>query len=189
MADRSIASESIAHRSQRARGRRSAPLWWTLAAAIAIVGGGFIAWHLSRGAPVPIRTAVAISLKKQSASQDAPLSWTPPATSLRGAAPPSHPRSPARSSGFRWKKASWSRAAYHRPSRRFQRPSRLAQSEAQVKQAEAICQLQQTAYEDAHTNFRALRAKAAAVISAQSFDEANTQFDSAGSEFCGSTCA
>ncbi|MFZ3354241.1 MAG: efflux RND transporter periplasmic adaptor subunit, partial [Xanthobacteraceae bacterium] len=59
----------------------------------------------------------------------------------------------------------------------------LAQSEAQVKQAEAVLSAAQTAYEDALPIFaRYEREKAAAVISAQSFDEQRTQIDSAKSQ-------
>jgi multidrug resistance efflux pump len=59
----------------------------------------------------------------------------------------------------------------------------LAQSEAQVKQAEAVLSSAQTAYEDALPIFeRYEREKAAAVISAQSFDEARTRIDSAKSQ-------
>ena len=59
----------------------------------------------------------------------------------------------------------------------------LALSEAQVKQAEATVAAEQTAYEDAVPIFRRNeRQKAAGVISAQSFDQAKTQFDAAISE-------
>ncbi len=59
----------------------------------------------------------------------------------------------------------------------------LAQSEAEVNQAEAVVSSAQTAYEDAKPIFeRNERQKAAAVISAQSFDQARTQIDAAKSE-------
>ena len=58
-----------------------------------------------------------------------------------------------------------------------------AQSEAQVKQAEAVVTSAQTAYRDALPIFeRNERQKAAAVISAQSFDQARAQIDAAKSE-------
>ena len=51
--------------------RRSFTLWWTLALASAIGGVGLTAWYFPRGAAVPIRTAVAISLRKESAPRGA----------------------------------------------------------------------------------------------------------------------
>lgn len=164
--------------------RRTSALGWTLAAAIAIVGAGFIAWHFSRGAAVPIRTAAAISPKRESAS--------PSATSLLDASGYIVARRRATvaskitgkvievllEEGQRVESGqiiarlddSNARAA-------------LAQSEAQVKQAEVVLSSAQSAYEDALPIFeRYEREKAAAVISAQSFDQAHTTIDSAKSQ-------
>jgi hypothetical protein len=47
---------------------RSPIRWWTIAAAIAIAGAGLVAWYFSRSPPVPIRTAVAISLRSTPSS-------------------------------------------------------------------------------------------------------------------------
>jgi RND family efflux transporter MFP subunit len=59
----------------------------------------------------------------------------------------------------------------------------LAQSEAQVREAEAAVASAQTAYDDAEPIFeRNRKEKTAAVISAQSFDEARAQIDRARSE-------
>ena len=161
--------------------RRSPALGWTLAATIAIVGAGFIAWHFSRGAAAPTRTAAAISPTREPAS--------PGATSLLDASGYVVARRRATvaskitgkvievlmEEGQRVESGqiiarlddSNARAA-------------LAQSEAQVRQAEAVLSSAQSAYEDALPIFeRFEREKAAAVISAQSFDQARTTIDSA----------
>ncbi|HEY6618813.1 MAG TPA: efflux RND transporter periplasmic adaptor subunit [Steroidobacteraceae bacterium] len=161
--------------------RRSPALGRTLAAAIAIVGAGFSAWHFSRGAAVPTRTAAAISPTREPAS--------PGATSLLDASGYVVARRRATvaskitgkvievlmEEGQRVESGqiiarlddSNARAA-------------LAQSEAQVRQAEAVLSSAQSAYEDALPIFeRFEREKAAAVISAQSFDQARTTIDSA----------
>lgn len=164
--------------------RRSPAGSWTLAAAIAIVGAGFIAWHFSRSAAVPIRTAAAISPKRQFAS--------PGASSLLDASGYIVARRRATVASKITGKVIQVLLEEGQRVESGQIIARLddsnaraalAQSEAQVKQAEAVLSSAQTAYEDALRIFeRYEREKAAAVISAQSFDQARTQFDSAQSQ-------
>jgi len=164
--------------------RRSLTRWWTLAAAITIGGAGLVAWSISRSAAVPIRTAVALSLRNESSSLGAAslLDASGYVVARRRATVASKITGKiievSLEEGQRVESGqiiarlddSNARAAW-------------AQSEAQVKQAEALVTSAQTAYRDALPIFeRNERQKAAAVISAQSFDQARAQIDAAKSE-------
>jgi RND family efflux transporter MFP subunit len=171
-------------RSEPAAVRRRPTLWWTLAAAAAIGGATLTAWHFSRSAAVPIRTPVAISLRSESASLGAAslLDASGYIVARRRATVASKVTGKVIAvlleEGQRVEGGqiiarlddSNARAAW-------------AQSDAQVRQAEAVVASAQTAYEDALPIFeRNERQKAAAVISAQSFDQAHARIDAAKSE-------
>ncbi|HEY2464160.1 MAG TPA: efflux RND transporter periplasmic adaptor subunit [Steroidobacteraceae bacterium] len=180
----SLLSQLRIDRSEPAAVRRSAGFWWALAVAAAIGGAALTTWYFSRSAAVPIRTAAAISFGKESA----PLA----AASLLDASGYIVARRRATvASKITGKVTEVSLQEGQRVeggqiiARLDDSNARaaLAQSEAQVKQAEAVVTSAQTAYEDALPIFRRnQREKAAAVISAQSFDQAQTQIDAAKSE-------
>ncbi len=143
-----------------------------------------MAWSISRSAAVPIRTAVALSLRNESSSLGAAslLDASGYVVARRRATVASKITGKiievSLEEGQRVESGqiiarlddSNARAAW-------------AQSEAQVKQAEALVTSAQTAYRDALPIFeRNERQKAAAVISAQSFDQARAQIDAAKSE-------
>jgi RND family efflux transporter MFP subunit len=164
-------------------GRPSA-LWWSLAAAAAIGGAGFTAWYFSRSTAMPIRTAVAIPLGSQSAPAAA-------ASLLDASGYIVARRRATVASKVTGKVIEVSLEEGQRVERGqiiarlddSNARAALAQSEAQVKQAEAAVASAQTAYDDAVPIFkRNERQKEAAVLSAQSFDQAKTQFDAAKSE-------
>ena len=163
--------------------RRSAGLWWTLAVVAAVGGAASITWYFSHRAAAPTRTPAAIPPGKP-APRGAPslLDASGYVVARRRATVASKITGKvievSLEEGQKVEKGqiiarlddSNARAA-------------LAQSEAQVKQAEAVVNSAQTAYEDALPIFeRNQRQKAAAVISAQSFDTARTQIDAAKSE-------
>ena len=164
--------------------RRSAALWWILAAVTAIGGTGFTAWHFSRSPAAPLKPSVPISLESKTAP--------PGAASLLDASGYVVARRRATvASKITGKVIEVSLEEGQRVeagqiiARLDDSNTRaaLAQSEAQVRQAEAVVTSAQTAYEDALPIFeRNKRQKAAAVISAQSFDLAHTQIDAALSE-------
>ena len=172
-------------RGQPAAVRRS-PALWSMVAAVTVIGGaGLTAWYFSRSAAVPIRTAVAISPRHRTA----PLG----AASLLDASGYVVARRRATvASKVTGKVIEVSLEEGQRVERGqiiarlddSNAKAALAQSEAQVKQAEAVMTSAQTAYEDALPIFeRNQRQKAAAVISAQSFDQARAQIDAAKSDF------
>ena len=164
--------------------RRSAPLWWTLAAAIAIGGAGFIAWYFSRSALVPIRTAVAVSLRNESASQEVTslLDASGYVVARRRATVASKITGKVIGVSMEEGQRVESGQIIARLDDSNARAA-LAQSEAEMQQAEATVAAAQTAYDDAMPIFRRNeRQKAAAVISAQSFDQAKTQFDAGASK-------
>jgi RND family efflux transporter MFP subunit len=170
-------------RSEPAAVRRPRALWWTLAAAAAIGAAG-LSGYFSHSAAVPIRTAVPVSPRNEAASQGA--------TSLLDASGYIVARRRATvASKITGKVIEVSLEEGQRVERGqiiarlddSNARAALAQSEAQVKQAEAVVTSAQTAFEDALPIFeRNERQKAAAVISAQSFDMAHTQIDAAKSE-------
>jgi RND family efflux transporter MFP subunit len=185
----SLLSQLRIDRSEPAA-RRSPALRWSLAAAIAIVGGGamvgggFIAGHFSRGAAEPIRTTAAISPKRESRSPGAPslLDASGYVVARRRATVASKITGKVIEVSLQEGQRVESGQVIARLDDSNARAA-LAQSEAQVKQAEAVLSSAQTAYEDALPIFeRYEREKAAAVISAQSFDEARTRIDSAKSQ-------
>jgi RND family efflux transporter MFP subunit len=164
--------------------RRPSALRWSLAAAAAIGGAGLTAWHFSRSTAVPIRTAVAIPLGGQSAANAA-------ASLLDASGYIVARRRATVASKVTGKVIEVSLEEGQRVERGqiiarlddSNARAGLGQSEAQVKQAEAAVASAQTAYDDAVPIFkRNERQKEAAVISAQSFDQAKTQFDAAKSE-------
>lgn len=185
MADRSsLLNQLRLDRGEPAAVRRPPTFWWAFAAATVIGGAGLTAWYFSRSAAVPIRTAVAISL----GNQTAPLG----AASLLDASGYVVARRRATvASKVTGKVIEVSLEEGQRVERGqiiarlddSNARAALAQSEAQVKQAEAVMTSAQTAYEDALPIFeRNQRQKDAAVISAQSFDQAHAQIDAAKSE-------
>jgi RND family efflux transporter MFP subunit len=152
--------------------------------AATIGGAGLIAWHFSRAATVPISTAVAMPLR----SESSPLG----AASLLNASGyivARHRATVASKITGKVIEVSLEEGQRVESGQIIARlddsnpKAALAQSEAQVRQAEAVVTSAQTAYEDAIPIFeRNERQKAAAVISAQSFDLARAQIDAAKSE-------
>jgi RND family efflux transporter MFP subunit len=164
--------------------RRPSALWWSLAAAAAIGGAGLAAWYFSRSSAVPIRTAVALPLGGRSTPNAA-------ASLLDASGYIVARRRATVASKITGKVIEVSLEEGQRVERGqiiarlddSNARAALAQSEAQVKQAEAAVASAQTAYDDAVPIFkRNERQKEAAVISAQNFDQAKTQFDAAKSE-------
>jgi RND family efflux transporter MFP subunit len=164
--------------------RRAPTRWWTLCAALAVSGAGFLAWHFSRSTAVPIRTAAAISLRSGPSSVGAAslLDASGYIVARRRATVASKITGKVIEVSLEEGQKVESGQIIARLDDSNARAV-LAQSEAQVKQAEAVVTSAQTAYEDALPIFeRNQRQKAAAVISAQSFDMAHTQIDVAKSD-------
>jgi len=164
--------------------RRSPTLWGTFAAATAIGGAGLIAWHFSHSAAVPIRTAVAISLTNEPTSPGAAslLDASGYIVARRRATVASKVTGKVTEVSLEEGQRVESGQIIARLDDSNARAA-LAQSEAQVGQADAVVTSAQTAYEDALPIFeRNERQKAAAVISAQSFDQARAQIDAAKSD-------
>ena len=183
-----IDKSSLLHQLRIDRGapavRRSSARWWTLAAAIAIGGAGLVAWYFLRTAAVPIRTAAAISLRSGPSSFEAAslLDASGYIVARRRATVASKITGRVIEVSLEEGQRVEGGQIIARLDDSNARAA-LAQSEAQVKQAEAVVTSAQTAYEDALPIFdRNLRQKAAAVISAQSFDTAHAQIDAAKSD-------
>jgi RND family efflux transporter MFP subunit len=182
-----IDRSSLLHQLRIDRGapavHRSPTRWWTLAAAIAIGGAGLVTWYFSRSAAVPIRTAAAISLKSGPSFEAASLlDASGYVVARRRATVASKITGKVIEVSLEEGQRVESGQIIARLDDSNARAA-LAQSEAQVKQAEAVVASAQTAYEDALPIFeRNQRQKAAAVISAQSFDMAHTQIDAAKSD-------
>lgn len=164
--------------------RRAPTRWWTLGAVLAIGGAGFLAWHFSRSTAIPIRAAAATSLRSEPSSVGA-------ASLLDASGYVVARRRATVASKVTGRVVEVSLEEGQRVERGqiiarlddSNARAALAQSEAQAKQAEAVMTSAQTAYEDALPIFeRNQRQKAAAVISAQSFDQAHAQIDAAKSE-------
>ena len=163
--------------------RRSTALWWAIAAAAAI-GAAFIAWHFSRGAAVPVSTAAAIPLRSESSPIGAAslLDASGYIVARRRATVASKVTGKVIEVSLEEGQRVTSGQIIARLDDSNAKAA-LGQSEAQVMQAEAVVSSAQTAYEDAMPIFeRNQRQKAAAVISAQSFDQARAQIDAAKSE-------
>lgn len=164
--------------------RRSRTLWWIPATVIAIGGAGLTVWYRSRSAAAPIRTAASIAPRKQTAPLGAAslLDATGYIVARRRATVASKVTGKVIEVSLEEGQRVESGQIIARLDDSNARAA-LAQSEAQVKQAEAGVTSAQTAYEDALPIFeRYEREKAAAVISAQSFDQARAQIDAAKSE-------
>jgi RND family efflux transporter MFP subunit len=174
-------------RSEPAAVRRPPILWWTLAAATAIGGAGLTAWHFSRSAALPVRSAVAISPRNEPAPPGAAslLDASGYVVARRRATVASKVTGKVIEVSLEEGQRVESGQIIARLDDSNARAA-LAQSEAQVKQAEAVVSSAQTAYEDALPIFeRNERQKAAAVISPQSFDQARALIDAAKSELLG----
>jgi RND family efflux transporter MFP subunit len=174
-------------RSEPAAVRRPQILWWTLAAATAMGGAGLTAWYFSRSAALPIRTAVAISPRNEPAPPGAAslLDASGYVVARRRATVASKVTGKVIEVSLEEGQRVESGQIIARLDDSNARAA-LAQSEAQVKQAEAVVSSAQTAYEDALPIFeRNEQQKAAAVISAQSFDQARALIDAARSELLG----
>jgi RND family efflux transporter MFP subunit len=164
--------------------RRSPTFLWILAAATAIAGAGLIVWHFSHSTAVPIRMVAAISPGNEPASRAAAslLDASGYIVARRRATVASKVTGKVIEVSLEEGQRVESGQIIARLDDSNARAA-LAQSEAQVKQAEAVVASAQTAYQDALPIFeRNERQKAAAVISAQSFDMAHTQIDAAKSE-------
>ena len=171
-------------RAEAAAVRRSPTPWWLLALTIAIGVAGLTAWYRARSTAVPIRAAVATTLRNAPAPRRA-------ASLLDGSGYVVARRRATVASKLTGKVIEVSLEEGQRVEGGqiiarlddSNAKAALAQSEAQVKQAEAVVTSTQTAYQDALPVFeRNERQKAAAVISAQSFDQARAQIDAAKSE-------
>lgn len=166
-----------------ASGRLAA--WWCLVVAIGGVTTGPIAWHFSRGVVVPIRTVVAVSVggyASAPATAASLLDASGYVIARRRATVASKVTGKVIEVSLEEGQRVESSQIIARLDDSNARAA-LAQSEAEVNQAEAVVSSAQTAYEDAKPIFeRNERQKAAAVISAQSFDQARTQIDAAKSE-------
>jgi HlyD family secretion protein len=147
-------------RSESAAVRRSPALWWTLAAATAIGGAALTAWHFSRSAAVPIRTAVAISPRNEPAPPGATslLDASGYVVARRRATVASKVTGKVIETSLEEGQRVESGQIIARPDDSNAKAA-LAQSEAQVKQAEAVVSSAQTAYEDALPIFSAKRAE------------------------------
>jgi RND family efflux transporter MFP subunit len=165
--------------------RRFSRVWWTIAVAIAIGAAGAITWHLTNTAAVPIHTREAIPI---SAGESAAVG---PASLLDASGYIVARRRATVASKVTGKLVEDSLEEGQQVDRGqiiarlddSNAMAALAQSEAQVKQAEAVVTSAQSAYQDAMPIFqRNEKEKAAAVISAQSFDQARAQIDAAKSE-------
>jgi RND family efflux transporter MFP subunit len=150
-------------------------------------GAGLTAWYFSRSAALPIRTAVAISPRNEPAPLGAAslLDASGYVVARRRATVASKVTGKVIEVSLEEGQRVESGQIIARLDDSNARAA-LAQSEALVKQAEAVVSSAQTAYEDALPIFeRNEQQKAAAVISAQSFDQARAQIDAARSELLG----
>jgi RND family efflux transporter MFP subunit len=171
-------------RSEPATSRRSPTLWWILAAPIVIGGAGLTVRYFSHSTAVPIKTFVAISLRNESASFGAAslLDASGYVVARRRATVASKITGKVIEVSLQEGQRVESGQIIARLDDSNARAA-LAQGEAQVRQAEAVVTSAQTAYDDALPIFeRNKQQKAAAVISAQSFDQARAQIDAAKSE-------
>jgi RND family efflux transporter MFP subunit len=159
--------------------RGSPGMWRALAVGAAIGGAAVTAWSFSRSAAVPIRTAVAISRRNDSS----PLGLASHLDASGYVVARGHATVASKVTGkvIEISLEEGQRVESGQIIARLDDANALAtlaQSEAQVGQAQAVVASAQTAYEDALPIFeRNERQKAAAVISAQSFDQARTQID------------
>jgi RND family efflux transporter MFP subunit len=164
--------------------RRSARRWWTIAAAAALGGAGFIAWHYSHGAGVSIATAVAMPVGSSAspAGETSLLDASGYIVARRRATVAAKITGKVMEVSLE----EGQRVQSGQIIARLDDSNVLAvltQSEAQVRQAEAVVNSAQSAYEDAKPIFaRNEKEHSAGLISAQSFDQARTQFDAAKSE-------
>jgi RND family efflux transporter MFP subunit len=171
-------------RSEPAAGRRRPALWWTLAAAGVVGAAALSAWYFPHSTAVAIKTPAAVPLRNESASPGASslLDASGYIVARRRATVASKVTGKVIEVSLEEGQRVESGQIIARLDDSNARAA-LAQSEAQVKQAEAVVTSAQTAYEDALPIFeRNARQKAAAVISAQSFDQAHAQIDAAKSE-------
>ncbi|HEY2782308.1 MAG TPA: efflux RND transporter periplasmic adaptor subunit [Steroidobacteraceae bacterium] len=161
--------------------RRPARLWWTIAATACLGGAGVIAWDYSHGEGASIATAVAI-----------PLGSSPSPTGgaslldASGYIVARHRATVAAKITGKVIEVSLEEGQRVESGQIIARLDDsnvlavLAQSEAQVRQAEAVVNSAQSAYEDAKPIFaRNEKEHSAALISAQNFDQARSQFDAA----------
>jgi RND family efflux transporter MFP subunit len=171
-------------RSEPAAGRRPPVLWWTLAAAGVVGAAGLSAWYFPHSTAVATKTAAAVPLRNEPASPGAAsfLDASGYVVARRRATVASKVTGKVIEVSLEEGQRVESGQIIARLDDSNARAA-LAQSEAQMKQAEAVAASAQTAYEDALPIFeRNVRQKAAAVISAQSFDQAHAQIDAAKSE-------
>jgi RND family efflux transporter MFP subunit len=157
--------------------------WWALAA-VGIAGAALAAWYLAGDTAVPIKPAVAMLPGNEPSTAVAAslLDASGYIVARRRATVASKVTGKVMEVSLEEGQQVQSGQIIARLDDSNARAA-LAQGEAQVKQAEAVVTSAQTAYEDALPIFeRNAKQKAAAVISAQSFDLAHTQMDGAKSE-------
>ncbi len=178
-------------RSQPAAPSSSRVVWWASAVFVAISAGSVMAWRSSHSAAaVPATSAAAL---KSTPGAVAPrIESAPTAASLLDASGYVVARRRATVASKVTGKVVEVSLEEGQRVKEGQIIARLddsnarasvAQAEAQVKQAEAVVAAAQSAYDDALPIFeRDQKQKAVGVISAQSFDQARSQFDAAKSQ-------
>ncbi len=171
-------------RSEPAAPRSSRVIWWAVAALIAISGASLIAWRSSHSAPSPLKATVGMPPPQ--------VDSAPPAASLLDASGYVVARRRATVASKVTGKVIEVALEEGQRVEAGQIIARLddsnaraalAQSEARVKQADAVVAAAQSAYDDAQPIFeRNQKQRALGVISAQTFDLARSQLDSAKSQ-------